>query len=89
MQSRLAQPWLAGLGKIIPTQVWTWTERVGGQCFPEENQDVIAKGRVNGNWTEKTTDGYLSQVYRLCFRQTPLQSLGKLKSVHNFLCSSA
>ena len=53
MQSWLAQPSLARLGKIIPTRVWTWTEGVGGQCFPEENQDVIAKVRVNGNWTKK------------------------------------
>lgn len=90
MQSWLAQPWLARLGKIIPTQVWAWKEGVRRQCFPEENQDVIVKGRMNGNWTKKTTDGYyLSQVYCLCFRQTPLQSLGKLKSFHNFLCSSA
>ena len=56
------------MGEITPTQVWTWTEGVGGWCFPEKNQDVIPKGRVNGNWTKKTTNDHPSQVNRLYFR---------------------
>lgn len=67
-----SRPSLARLGKIILTQVWTWTERVGGSVsLRKTRMSLLVVGRVNGNWTKKTTDGYLSQVYRLCFRQTP------------------
>lgn len=57
----------ARLGKIIPIQVWTWTEGWEGNYFPEENRISIAKEKDGMKLDkENSTDGYLSEVYRLC-----------------------